>query len=1554
MMAFGRGSGANAIRTLLLIASCISCGLIEAQLSGAWTVGQQRFSPREKHGMACLADGTIVIAGGRASDGKQSDFWTASPQTGGGYAWTPTYLTGAMSGREAHTLNHVNGRYYVFGGRTDSADGVSELWTVRAGAWTRVSTTAASASDGLPDGRYRHASVTLASGSSFIVLFGTSDDRLFNDVWRFDPSTTSITSGTWTLLHSGAASPAPAPLFDPCCQLRHSTNSIVCFGGTNLTTDTQETWEFSLGTNSWSQRLTSGRLPSRWRLAMCAIVNNHLFVFSGFSSTASDNVAADIVYDLELTSGFWAAHPQGTAGPIARDGGHMCTKHGSTTENAVLVGGLGIDRVPRNDVWRFNVAAKLFQTVQDQLPLPPPRAEHTIVVQGTNLTVFFGRNHGGMLGDVWSFNTETEVWEQLAGSCPYGARVGAAGITRGTTLWAVGGLLDSGPTLEIISFETRTKLWSRIPSLDAPEGRYYHAATVIGTNKVLVIGGVTRLSDHVSEMLTFDPTTRRWSVVAQTPSAIESRRSFGLVKNAITGELLILGGKSDAVLMDRIRVDPVRDSRTSSSWSASVEYLNSTLGDLGAEQRAYIRSEAVVEGSGNHFFVCGGAISGSFPAAETDSCYQYSLLDHTNRRMAPMPTPTYFSAGAYYGRALYIFGGNLVKNSIKQSSTFLNLLQKFRVDNVCPSDSLNHSNCIHCSVGTHGPACAPTVGGSYRPVNSTVENCGPGTFGTTIGAESELHCLPCPAGTYNPNPGRTACLPCPEGARCTIGASELANASVIADAQDDESQPPKLSQEGVPLDWYIGLPCVIAMGYFIVLLFLCCEWNHYRGILGKHLPAKHIEVLRKIYHQHLPREDGVKSRGLTEGEVVSTITDFTEHLKYSAEETNEVVRKLNSYEMRKEMLFFEQYGQSRLHWNDFQLLVYMFFESGVMAPVRESMKVPSQEAPPSVAADGFEEHPDPVDNPVDASARDSGASTPLDEPSESSASPAATLPGAVPENETSQTGSRHQHAPQEHTAVPVDPEESKSPNTVKREKILSAIEKAKEEIAKGPNIRKWWGIPFQKFDNNSEKHNFGLTGESMVSRKTVFGGVVTLFSAITICGVIALLSLFFAFDNLRETQATLPDVAVNKFVSGDFRIQVRTLGVDVEEYCVVPGTQSTCAGDGESVILSAGIFVPTSNTENVTCTFQFPGYCTMTWSCSNCSLLEPRVGVQLTFQHPNWFSSETVTAIAVSSGIQYDEVDSYSRIVRAQKPLDSNKVFKGQPAAVIGLEAVATTWSAPSSIWSTTKAEGTGYHIARSPTTETTIGNEVSIVELPVHVGVPIEVIFEVPTTFLVVEWFFRTDWISFASSILGAISGVLTVSLGIMRTVEFFTRWEKWDDGQDHGKVGCSPCCGRGATAVVETGDKKPDVSPSRVYKRSLAAKTADFLVTEGGMRRREALATVDAMQDVVIGAQHKLQELMRHHNLSLPGRPPLAPTRRQDSHSSAADAGSDNPFPMDQVAFPFAHDVVLSKTFLNDMVATPDISRSGTTVLGVSEDSLPKSTVTPSGQSSQSAAES
>ena len=384
---------------------------------------------------------------------------------------------------------------------------------------------------------------------------------------------------------------------------------------------------------------------------------------------------------------------------------------------------------------------------------------------------------------------------------------------------------------------------------------------------------------------------------------------------------------------------------------------------------------------------------------------------------------------------------------------------------------------------------------------------------------------------------------------------------------------------------------------------------------------------------------------------------------------------------------------------------------------------------------------------------------------------------------------------------------------------------------------------FKTLDLWPARHYQFKLGEPVLTHRTRSGGMLSMWAIISVLALFALLILLFVYDNVEQTEATLPGVIVRKNISTTIQIKARTLGSDAPSQCVQPGTTTTCIA-GSLAIVPPSIHV---GSQSLSCTFTAPGYCEMTWRCEDCHITNATSVVNLLFGHPDWYSSETVLTVDVGTGVDTDfgittdgQISS-SIVQRVFRP-SYGRVFKGQPPTEMALTALPTTWNSPRSVLLLRRLYDTGYHVTADQNSAG-VGHEVTLSELPIRVGVPVRVSFALSTNYLVIQRFLKKDLVGLGSALLGVLSGTVAVALFCIHQIDIWTNWEKVKKQREEDEIRENSTAGDDdiLTGIVGSPTRRPDK-----YKRSQAATEADALV-EGGLRRRQARAIVRSVKNIL-----------------------------------------------------------------------------------------------------------
>jgi hypothetical protein len=244
--------------------------------SGVWTNLTPLPLPAARSGAALaydVKDEYVLLFGGQNATGYLGDTWKFSAGV-----WVPLIPPLAPSARAGASMAYdaKDGYLVLFGGDGPSGP-LSDTWTYVRGTWTNVT----SESNATPPGRFG-ASLTYddTAGDQYLVLFGgegASGD--LGDTWSF-------VGGQWTNETTPAgAAPSPREGAGMTYYEATGTGYVLLFGGSDGTTEFDDTWEFAQG--AWTE-LTLGSTPGARTFANLAddTVDGYALLFGGWNASA--------------------------------------------------------------------------------------------------------------------------------------------------------------------------------------------------------------------------------------------------------------------------------------------------------------------------------------------------------------------------------------------------------------------------------------------------------------------------------------------------------------------------------------------------------------------------------------------------------------------------------------------------------------------------------------------------------------------------------------------------------------------------------------------------------------------------------------------------------------------------------------------------------------------------------------------------------------------------------------------------------------------------------------------------------------------------------------------------------------------------------------------------------------------------------------------------------------------------------------------------------------------------------------------------------------------
>lgn len=434
--------------------------------------------------------------------------------------------------------------------------------------------------------------------------------------------------------------------------------------------------------NGWTD-FTTTDLP-RYELAR-AVIGDTLFIFGGFWT--ADPKATARVDALDLMTGNWSR----------RNDMPVAITHANAVvvrDTVWIVGGFEGDHPGPTTarVWRWDRHRDRWS---EGPPLPAPRGGGALVAAGDTLHYFGGwlpdRNSDSP--DHWALTIGDSAWQSRA-PLPE-PRGHLSGASLGGKVYAIGGNEGHDPApvdvRRVDRYDPATDTWSPVTPLPF-SASHTEPSTIVYEGRIIVAGGRS-LSDGKSNndaMLSFDPTTERWSHIGSLPVPFLGGVIVALRKSLIAGLGATHGNAPDnhqfwrAPMHDTwFRADslPVALGEVSGGIIDDVLYLVgdgspfTLMYDPAAGAWRGVRSAATRSVRGHHHAaeVLGGRLWLFGGLGGRDAPGLVQVYDPQARRWfigPPMPFAAGSSSSAVIGGRAYVVGGIVRDTTTAEGAVF--------------------------------------------------------------------------------------------------------------------------------------------------------------------------------------------------------------------------------------------------------------------------------------------------------------------------------------------------------------------------------------------------------------------------------------------------------------------------------------------------------------------------------------------------------------------------------------------------------------------------------------------------------------------------------------------------------------------------------------------------------------------------------------------------------------------------------------------------------------------------------------------------------------------
>ncbi len=569
-----------------------------------------------------------------------------NPATG---VWSPISTVGAPQARFAHTAVWTGTEMIVWGGQTASPSNPGTVlatggrYNPATDTWSGMSVNM-DTNLMIPDLRRNH------------LAFCTSTEML---VWggASTPQTLGMASGGPVIsrgrrynLADNTWSDMAFPNMEIGSPMSYTgvwTGSEMIIWGGGMIGMPPRAGRYNPSTNSWLSlpALPSGQLQLGDSEASAVWTGTRMILWGGTSAGMLSN--AGYSFDPAANAGAGSWTPISTTGaPPAR------TRHYAVWSGAEMIvwGGQAMSTTPpimnvlQNDGGRYNPADDTWLPIS-ATGMPAPRMEATASMAGDKLLIWAGvqadpsgapsswkyHKHGS------TYDLVSNTWSAVTNGSP-APRYGHTAVWTGTDLIVWGGTATSmaangiDPTFnDGARFNAATGVWTTLPALNAPTGRYGHTAVWTGTEMIIWGGqrlesmfGMPAMTTTLNSGARYNPLTNVWSTIDVASAPTARSKHTTVWAGSPVNRMIVWGGSFDGGPMS-INTGGCYDPGTD-SWTAT-SFMNAPMGSYG---------HAAVW-SGNEMIVSGGQLM-------TGSRYYPLSNSWAPMTVTPSATPPYGSS----------------------------------------------------------------------------------------------------------------------------------------------------------------------------------------------------------------------------------------------------------------------------------------------------------------------------------------------------------------------------------------------------------------------------------------------------------------------------------------------------------------------------------------------------------------------------------------------------------------------------------------------------------------------------------------------------------------------------------------------------------------------------------------------------------------------------------------------------------------------------------------------------------------------------------------------
>ncbi|MEM3413787.1 MAG: kelch repeat-containing protein, partial [Thermoplasmata archaeon] len=581
--------------------------------------------------------GVFILFGGRTGTNQQSgETWEYNPKTN---TWRLLNPLNSPPARLAFGMAYdtINHKIVLFGGFAGTSTFYSDTWVYdySTNTWTNMNPSVK------PPSRYG-CEMVFDKKNGVFVLFGGVDSNWnrLSDTWVY-----SYGTNTWT---QKITQNTPPKAEDPAFGYDEKTGKCILFGGANVSSLLSETWAYDYAQNTWQKLSPLGSPTPRWLAEMVFAPTIQKLILFGGATSADEKSFSNETWTYDSGTNSWVqlnfqSLPSARGGyVVATDGNNLYYVGGHAGNNPLVL---------LSDSWLFDATSLQWFCLE---PTERPSARRHIEVvyhESADVFILFGgrTSTNALNSETWVYYPRTNIWRNMNPVTAPSPRdsYAMAYDSLHHKLVLFGGRTSTNSCMsDTWVYDYGTNSWSSVYPSVSPPGRYGHEMVFDKKNGVFVMyGGVGTGYTHLSDTWVYDYSTNTWTqkLTSQNPGGIEEH---ALAYDENSGKCILFGGNTGTSLKaETWAYDYSTNSWTklptsiapSGRWVAKMSYVS-------------VHQKIILFGG-----ACG--VSGS-PYSNETWAYSYSANTWILLNLSKVPQARGAHALATDGKSVYVFYGD--------------------------------------------------------------------------------------------------------------------------------------------------------------------------------------------------------------------------------------------------------------------------------------------------------------------------------------------------------------------------------------------------------------------------------------------------------------------------------------------------------------------------------------------------------------------------------------------------------------------------------------------------------------------------------------------------------------------------------------------------------------------------------------------------------------------------------------------------------------------------------------------------------------------------------